>query len=292
MHRSRCRHAKTVNAHYDVSSFSKHGQRDNDSDSDRDEDSDDEEEEDEDDKPEEQSDSSHLLHFGYDDGKKLFDIPQSMKVDQYDKNQSDVIVERLTNFDEIQELRPGVPKGVCIGCSFAYADEDTLFSNSSVVYDFDHAKKVTVYGRKCTNPRCKHIVLPDPVEYGIYNHSGYSLFSTSVLNRFTLISTSGSITFKGYHSIVASEYEEYETKTRRASNKKANHIPFCSQSLFQQAWAKFIHRQNWNFQFSCPFGKLLPCILHFYCFDFDFEYLIYFVMYLFLFLFHSLINIY
>ena len=201
-----------------------------------------------------QSASKYIIHFGYNNGGTKFDIPHSLTVNQYDAEDNNQ--EGMVEIDKLDNLRPGACEGVCIGCSSPYRADDILFTDNAIIYDDDHAKKIKVYGRKCINSECNHIVLPDPVCDGIYNHSGYSLFTTSVLNKYTTLSTSGSFTFKGYHKFVVGEYDDYAKKRNKSARSLPlePHLPFCSQKLLQQAWAKFIHRQNWKFLFSCPFG--------------------------------------
>ena len=101
-----------------------------------------------------------------------------MTVDQYDIEDNNQ--EGMVEIDSIDELRPSPYEGVCIGCSSPYSDNDILFTDKAVIYDDNHAKKL-----KYMVENVLILNVNIPVSQGIYNHSGYSLFTSSVLNKYT-----------------------------------------------------------------------------------------------------------
>ena len=219
-----------------------------DDDDDNDDDDDDDDDNDNDDGDDGKSDDyvagnhkDDQIHIGIDDGARKFPVPAKFRMDSEDK---EIALDSSTIKLKIGDgLHPELNNmSCCKWCNSKLFDTDHLYTDKAKVYCFERAFQISVYARRCINPECHHVILPDPFDLGLIHVDGRNFISVSLLNEYTVQCCFNSSTVNGFINSVSARYLSFQSAQ-----------PICNRKVFSCTYYNLVHhRQLWTVQFVCP----------------------------------------
>ena len=109
------------------------------------------------------------------------------------------------------------------------------------LYTLTRAYEVKVHSHKCNTETCKRITYYDGLLDKIYNHNSKALYTHSLLNNRSNTLHINNTTWNAW----------WKEKTRDYMSC-GSPFDFPSQQIMQRVWTSFIHIQEWNNTFTCP----------------------------------------